>query len=68
MEIIGYIFQNTNLIVTLVGGIIILAIIWNLFEHSYNFITQEQKNDSVIVLSVSLMAIVAGAVILATSK
>lgn len=68
MEIISYIFQNTNLIVTLVGGIIILAIIWNLFEHSYNFITQEQKNDSVIVLSVSLMAIVAGAVILATSK
>lgn len=66
MEVIVYLLQNTKLFITLVGGVMILAILWNLFEYSHNLITEEEKNNLVLILSFCLIMIVAATIMLMT--
>lgn len=55
MDILKELFLNPKFTLTFFGGIIILAVIWNLYEHTFNLLTNEQKNNSVFILSVTVI-------------
>lgn len=52
MDILKELLLNPKFSLTFFGGIIILAVIWNLYEHSLNLLTNEEKNNSVFILSI----------------
>jgi len=64
MDILNLILANPPAIINLVGGITIIAIIWNLFEYTHNMLTQQEKTESVIVLSIALVIILVSAMFL----
>jgi len=51
MENFKDLLLNPKLILPFFGGVVILAIIWNLFEHTTNVLSNNEKNNSVIILS-----------------
>lgn len=52
MDILKELLLNPKFSLSFFGGIIILAVIWNLYEYSLNLLTNEEKNNSVFILSI----------------
>jgi len=69
MQIIQYIFQYSFILVTLVGLVIVLAVLLNMIDHTYNLVTEEEKNNSLVILSISLiLSIIASLFMFASIK
>jgi|GEM_PF-6791597 len=69
MQIIQYIFQYSFILVTLVGIVIVLAVLLNMIDHTYNLVTEEEKNNSLVILSISLiLSIIASLFMFASIK
>jgi len=69
MQVIQYIFQYSFILVTLVGIVIVLAVLLNMIDHTYNLVTEEEKNNSVVILSISLiLSIIASLFMFASIK
>lgn len=69
MQIIQYLFQYSFILVTLVGLVIVLAVLLNIIDHTYNLVTEEEKNNSVVILSISLiLSIIASLFMFASIK
>lgn len=69
MQIIQYLFQYSFILVTLVGLVIVLAVLLNIIDHTYNLVTEEEKNNSLVILSISLiLSIIASLFMFASIK